>query len=176
MTLEILIAEDNQYTALQYNRILGKYGHSVVITKDGDECIKKYKEEIKKKKSKNFVLFLPAIAIYLISYVVIQISFEAGINEPRADPLTSLLFGVTDTYLASTISFGLYFLLIIGLYLWAKNHDIIPRMQLPDGGVLTLKKKTNAVLATARLVWLLLIISGGLFLLLMLQDLRSELT
>ena len=52
MALEILIAEDNQYTALQYNRILGKYGHSVVITKDGDECIKKYKEEIKKKKSK----------------------------------------------------------------------------------------------------------------------------
>ncbi len=52
MALEILIAEDNQYTALQYNRILGKYGHSVVITKDGDECIKKYKEEMKKKKSK----------------------------------------------------------------------------------------------------------------------------
>ncbi len=52
MALEILIAEDNQYTALKYNRILGKYGHSVVITKDGDECIKKYKEEMKKKKSK----------------------------------------------------------------------------------------------------------------------------
>jgi len=156
--------------------LMSQFGGKKKKKKKKGELTEEIEKKPKKKKSKNFVLFLPAIAINLISYVVIQISFEAGINEPRADPLTSLLFGVTDTYLASTISFGLYFLLIIGLYLWAKNQDIIPRMQLPDGGVLTLKKKTNAVLATARLVWLLLIISGGLFLLLMLQDLRSELT
>ncbi len=137
---------------------------------------KEIEKKPKKKKNKNYVLFLPALVINLVSYVVIQISFEAGISEPRADPLTSLLFGVTDIYLASTISFGLYFLLIIGLYLWAKNHDTIPRMTLSDGGVLTLKKKTNAVLATVRLVWLLFVISGGLFLFLMLQDLRAELT
>ena len=130
----------------------------------------------KKKKSNNYVLFLPALILHLMSYVVIQISFEAGINDPRADPLTSFFFGVTDVYTASTISFALYFILIIGLYLWAKNHDTIPRMKLPDGKVLTLKKKTNAVLATARIVWLLLVISGGLFLYLMLQDLRAELT
>lgn len=48
MALNILIAEDNQYTALQYNRILEKFGHKVVITKDGDECLKKYKDEKKK--------------------------------------------------------------------------------------------------------------------------------
>jgi len=144
--------------------------------KKKEKLTQEIKKKPKKKKNQNYVLFLPAIAINLISYVVIQISFEAGLNEPRADPLTSLLFGVTDIYLASTISFGLYFLLIIGLYLWAKNHDTIPRMELPDGGVLTLKKKTNAVLATVRLVWLLFVISGGIFLFLMLQDLRAELT
>ena len=137
---------------------------------------KEIEKKPKKKKNQNYVLFLPALVINLVSYVVIQISFEAGISEPRADPLTSLLFGVTDIYLASTISFGLYFLLIIGLYLWAKNHDTIPRMTLSDGSVLTLKKKTNAVLATVRLVWLLFVISGGIFLFLMLQDLRAELT
>lgn len=130
----------------------------------------------KKKKNQNYVLFLPALLINLMSYVVIQISFDAGINEPRADPLTTLLFDFTDVYLASTISFGLYFLLIIGLYLWAKNHDTIPRLKLTDGGVMTLKKKTNAVLATSRLIWLTFVIFGGIFLFLMLQDLRSELT
>ena len=48
LPLNILIAEDNQYTALQYERILSKYGHRVVITKDGDECIKCFNEEAKK--------------------------------------------------------------------------------------------------------------------------------
>lgn len=52
MALNILIAEDNQFTALQYNRILEKFGHKVVITKDGEECIKKYQDEKKKSKSK----------------------------------------------------------------------------------------------------------------------------
>lgn len=49
MSLNILIAEDNQYTALQYERILSKYGHKVVITKDGEECINLYKESASKK-------------------------------------------------------------------------------------------------------------------------------
>ena len=49
MSLNILIAEDNQYTALQYERILSKYGHKVVITKDGQECISTYKESASKK-------------------------------------------------------------------------------------------------------------------------------
>ena len=47
LTLNILIAEDNQFTALQYNRILEKFGHKVVITNDGDECLKKYNDEKK---------------------------------------------------------------------------------------------------------------------------------
>ena len=40
--MNILIAEDNQYTALQYDRVLTKCGHNVTITKDGDECMEKY--------------------------------------------------------------------------------------------------------------------------------------
>ena len=44
MSMKILIAEDNQYTALQYNKILQKYGHDVIIVKDGQECISKYEE------------------------------------------------------------------------------------------------------------------------------------
>lgn len=52
MSLNILIAEDNDFTALQYNRILEKFGHKVVITKDGEECLKKYNDEKKKNEYK----------------------------------------------------------------------------------------------------------------------------
>jgi len=53
MALNILIAEDNEFTSLQYNRILEKEGHKVVITKDGDECLQKYKDEKKKNMNKS---------------------------------------------------------------------------------------------------------------------------
>lgn len=46
--LNILIAEDNQFTATQYDRILRKYGHNVIITRDGQECLQKYQEKVKK--------------------------------------------------------------------------------------------------------------------------------
>jgi CheY-like chemotaxis protein len=52
MSLNILIAEDNDFTALQYNRILEKLGHTVVIAKDGEECLKKYNDEKKKNEYK----------------------------------------------------------------------------------------------------------------------------
>jgi CheY-like chemotaxis protein len=46
--LNVLIAEDNQFTATQYDRILRKYGHNVTVTKDGLECLQKYHERLKK--------------------------------------------------------------------------------------------------------------------------------
>ncbi|MGI0063453.1 MAG: response regulator [Nitrosopumilaceae archaeon] len=52
MALNILIAEDNDFTALQYNRILEKYGHKVIVTKDGEECLQRYKDEKKKNENK----------------------------------------------------------------------------------------------------------------------------
>jgi CheY-like chemotaxis protein len=52
MSLNILIAEDNDFTALQYNRILEKFGHKVVIAKDGDECLKKFNEKKREKEGK----------------------------------------------------------------------------------------------------------------------------
>jgi len=53
MGLNILIAEDNDFTTLQYNRVLEKCGHSLVITKNGEECIQKFNEEKKKCESGN---------------------------------------------------------------------------------------------------------------------------
>jgi CheY-like chemotaxis protein len=53
LTLNILIAEDNEFTSLQYNRILEREGHKVVIAKDGEECLQKYKDEKKKNMNKS---------------------------------------------------------------------------------------------------------------------------
>lgn len=46
--LNILIAEDNKFAARQYKIILEKKGHKVVTTENGEECVKKYKERLKK--------------------------------------------------------------------------------------------------------------------------------
>lgn len=129
----------------------------------------------KKKKNQNYVLFLPALVITLFSYIIIQMSLDAGIKQPKADPFTSFLFSIGDPYIASTISFALYFLVIIGFYYWAKTCDTIPRKELDSGAVLTLKK-TNPVVSGARIVWLLFIILGILFLIGPLQELRSALS
>jgi len=53
MALNILIAEDNEFTSSQYNKILEKEGHKVVISKDGEECLQKYKDEKKKNMKKS---------------------------------------------------------------------------------------------------------------------------
>jgi len=52
MGLNILIAEDNDFTTSQYNRVLEKCGHSLVITKNGEECLQKFNEEKKKDESR----------------------------------------------------------------------------------------------------------------------------
>ena len=47
MPLNILIAEDNEYTAKQYKLALEKKGHQVTVTKDGMECFDVYNDEAK---------------------------------------------------------------------------------------------------------------------------------
>ena len=51
MSQSILIAEDNDFTAFQYDKILKKQGHKVTITKDGEECLRQYEHEQKKNKN-----------------------------------------------------------------------------------------------------------------------------
>lgn len=45
--MNVLIAEDNRFTATQYERILKKYGHNVTITKDGEECLQEYQKQMR---------------------------------------------------------------------------------------------------------------------------------
>ena len=52
MALKILIAEDNEFTLSQYNRILEKEGHKIIFSKDGEECLQRYKDEKRKNDNK----------------------------------------------------------------------------------------------------------------------------
>lgn len=45
--MNILVAEDNLFTAKQYNKVLEKSGHTVTITRDGNECLEKYEDTVK---------------------------------------------------------------------------------------------------------------------------------
>jgi len=47
MALNILVAEDNEFTAKQYKTALEKKGHQVTLTKDGEECFDIYNDEVK---------------------------------------------------------------------------------------------------------------------------------
>lgn len=47
MQFNILVAEDNSFTAKQYKLALEKKGHQVTLTKDGVECIDLYHDEAK---------------------------------------------------------------------------------------------------------------------------------
>lgn len=47
MEFNILIAEDNEFTAKQYKMALEKKGHQVTVTKDGVECLDIYNDEAK---------------------------------------------------------------------------------------------------------------------------------
>ncbi len=47
MQINILLAEDNEYTAKQYKLALEKKGHQVTVTKDGVECVELYTDEAK---------------------------------------------------------------------------------------------------------------------------------
>lgn len=42
MSLKILVAEDNVFTASQYSKILEKNGHNVLVARDGLECLEAY--------------------------------------------------------------------------------------------------------------------------------------
>ena len=46
--MNILLAEGNAFAARQYCALLEKMGYRVVTTEDGKECVRQYKERLKK--------------------------------------------------------------------------------------------------------------------------------
>ena len=63
---KILIAEDNEDLAEQYFQVLTGRGHDVTITKDGEECIRKYRGELHSGNLKNSFPYDLVIVDYLM--------------------------------------------------------------------------------------------------------------
>jgi len=53
MRKRILIAEDNKFTSMQYAKLLESQDHLVEIAIDGDECIKKYTNNMSNDSNEN---------------------------------------------------------------------------------------------------------------------------
>jgi len=51
--MKILIAEDEQAIADQYKIILESLGHEVIITNDGENCLKEYQKDIENQNKKD---------------------------------------------------------------------------------------------------------------------------
>lgn len=98
-------------------------------------------QDIKQSKPKkpNYKLFIVAILCNISTYVVMQVSLSYTIS-PKGDMITGFLFTILEPYYASTISFALYLLFILGLYFSAKSYEakLLRR-------VLTTSKKSKSV-------------------------------
>ncbi len=85
--------------------------------------IKKTKDTNQTKPKKaDYRLFIVAIIFNIITYVVIQVSLSYSIS-PEGDMITGFLFKILEPYNASTISFAMYFIFILGLYFAAKVYE-----------------------------------------------------
>ena len=75
-----------------------------------------------KPKKADYRLFIVAIIFNIITYMTIQVSLSYSIS-PEGDMITGFLFKILEPYNASTISFALYFIFILGLYFSAKVYE-----------------------------------------------------
>lgn len=83
-----------------------------------------------KLKTTDYRLFFVANGLNITVYVMQQI---AMINESHigGDIISGVLYSVLDDSLASTITFSLYFLLFVGLYIYAKRAENIQPFIMP---------------------------------------------
>lgn len=51
MGLRILVAEDNEFARLQYQKVFEKHQHGITIAKDGEQCVEIYKNTLEKSPS-----------------------------------------------------------------------------------------------------------------------------
>lgn len=133
-----------------------------------------------KPKKPDYTLFFAAIAFNVITYVAVQLLVASSIK-PKGDIITGFLYGIFTASFASTISFGLYFVFIIGLYFIAKSYEAKshkPQMirKKKSSLALLLGKEQNPMLALASLFWILFVMMSIFHLISMLKDLTAIVT
>jgi len=73
-----------------------------------------------KNQKPNNSVFLMAMMLNVMTYVLLQISISSQID-PKGDQVTGFLFNIFEPSFASTLSFGIYSIFILSLYYMAKK-------------------------------------------------------
>jgi len=133
-----------------------------------------------KPKKPDYTLFFVAIAFNIITYVAVQLLVASRVM-PKGDVVTGFLYGIYTASFASTISFGLYFVFIVGLYFLAKSYEAKSYKtkmvrKKKSSLALLLGKEQNPMLALASLFWLLFVLMSIFHLVAMIDDLTTIIT
>ena len=133
----------------------------------------------KKPKKPNYSLFFGAMAFNVITYIAVQFSIASQII-PQGDMVTGFMFGIFEQSFASTLSFSLYSLMLLGLYFAAKVHEAksyqtnLISSNKGSKSVLV-HKKSNTILSVASFVWILFILMSLFHLMAIANDLATVL-
>ncbi len=139
-------------------------------------------EDAKKTPKKpDYTVFYGAIAFNIFTYVMLQISFYYHIK-PQGDILTGFLFRSLEPSFASTIVFGFYFVLILGVYFVVKLFERRKLRKKPKKqkkstvSQMLLGKNADPALTAGQFVWLMFIMLSLFHLMTIGQDLNFILT
>jgi signal peptidase len=119
----------------------------------------------KSPKKPDYTLFFAAIAMNVLIFLGTQISISSGVK-PQGDALTGFLFNLFEPSIASTLTFFIYFMGIIGIYFVAKRYEIktlVSQQRAYRRGLL-LKQKTSRMVIAAQIFWTLFLLVGFLYL------------
>ena len=143
---------------------------------------KEQKAEKTKPKKPDYTLFILAIGFNVFTYVAHLVLISSN-TKVTGDFLTGFMFKILSPSLASTITFALYFVLILGLYFAAKYFEINSKRRLMLYGDSPKKKKstislligkeTHPMLAVSSMGWLLFIVMSIFYLITIVKDLAT---
>lgn len=140
------------------------------------------KAEKTKPKKPDYTLFILAIGFNVFTYIS-HLLLSSSNTKITGDFLTNFLFKIFPPSFASTITFALYFVLILGLYFAAKYFELrskhrkmlygdIPNKKKSPISVL-LGKENHPMLAISSMGWLLFIIMSIFYLVSIVKDLAT---
>ena len=131
-----------------------------------------------KQKQNNHSMFLPAVAIMLLNYVVLQLAISMSIT-PKDDFYTTFLFGVFEPYVASTLSFATWFFAVLGIHLLGRHEISTEKRGVQNvhaNAITTIKKESVSMKNMSQIFLMLFIMMKITYLVAMLVELVPKLS
>jgi len=136
------------------------------------------KKEKQKRKENNHSMFLPAVVIMLVNYILLQLAISMSIM-PKDDFYTTLLFSIFEPYVASTLSFATWFLAILGIHLLGRQGTGAENknpQNVQSNATTTIKKESLSMKTMAQIFLMLLIMMKITYVVAMLVELVPKLS